>query len=134
MIELAEVKQISDDLIQEFNLVKEDLIYECHLDNKKIGYAIIREKLNIPDNLDENELKRIIFLLNQRLSTTTMEFINSLNFDLESFMSNPINDYYSSMDINPIIGEYGIFDYKNEEIIISVADLIGHDAIVNCGG
>lgn len=45
MIELREVKKITDDLIQEFQLVKEDKIYECHLDDKKIGYAIIRKKI-----------------------------------------------------------------------------------------
>ena len=45
MIELIRIQKITDDLIQEFQLVKEDQIYECHLDNKKIGYAIIRKKI-----------------------------------------------------------------------------------------
>ena len=42
MIELVEVKNMTDDKIEEYNLVKEDIMYECLLDNKKIGYAIIR--------------------------------------------------------------------------------------------
>lgn len=46
MIDLIEVNKISDDLIQEFKLFKEDELYECHLNNKKIGYAIIRKKIN----------------------------------------------------------------------------------------
>ena len=46
MINLIEAKAITDDLIQEFNLVKDDLLYECYLDNVKIGYAIIRNKIN----------------------------------------------------------------------------------------
>ena len=46
MIELIEANKISDDLIQEFKLVKEDILYECYLDNKKIGYAIIQNKRN----------------------------------------------------------------------------------------
>ena len=44
MIELREVEKITDDLIQEFRLVKEDKIYECYLDDKKIGYGIIRKE------------------------------------------------------------------------------------------
>ena len=46
MINLIETPKISDDLIQEFELSKADLLYECHLDNAKIGYAVIREKLD----------------------------------------------------------------------------------------
>ena len=63
-----------------------------------------------------------------------MDFINSLNFDVESFMSNPNNNYQSSSDINPIISKYGVFDYFDEEKVISIADLIGHDGINNRGG
>ena len=46
MIDLIEVNKITDDLIQEFKLLKEDQLYECHLNNTKIGYAIIRKKTN----------------------------------------------------------------------------------------
>lgn len=46
MIDLIEVKEITDDLIQEFKLVKEDLLYKCYLDKEKIGYAIIRNNIN----------------------------------------------------------------------------------------
>ena len=46
MIDLIEVSQINDVLIQEFSLVRGDLLYECLLDKEKIGYAVIREKTN----------------------------------------------------------------------------------------
>lgn len=92
----------------------------------------VLKKLNISDKLDENELKKLIYLLSTRLSTTTRDFISILEFDIESFMSDPSNDYKSSFDINPIISKYGIFDYLDEEITISIADLLGHDEIVNC--
>lgn len=46
MIELIQVNKITDDLIQEFKLVKEDWLYECHFNNIKIGYAVIRKKTN----------------------------------------------------------------------------------------
>lgn len=46
MINLVGVGKISDELIQEFNLARGDLLYECHSDNEKIGYAVIREKTN----------------------------------------------------------------------------------------
>ncbi len=46
MIELIEINNITDALIQEFNLVKEDQLFGCYLDNIQIGYAIIRKKIN----------------------------------------------------------------------------------------
>lgn len=46
MIDLIQISNITDDLIQEFKLKKEDLLYVCHLENKKIGYAIIRAEIN----------------------------------------------------------------------------------------
>lgn len=46
MINLIKVNEIGDDLIQEFKLSKEDQLYECQLDNIKIGYAIIRNEKN----------------------------------------------------------------------------------------
>lgn len=46
MINLIEINEIGDDLIQEFKLSKEDQLYECYLDNIKIGYAIIRGERN----------------------------------------------------------------------------------------
>ena len=94
----------------------------------------VSRKLGIPDNLSEYELKKISFMLSQRLSDTCIDFVNSLDFDVESFMSNPANNYYSSSDINPIVSKYGIFDYVYEDRFISVADILGHDATINCGG
>lgn len=94
----------------------------------------VLKKLNIPNNLNDNELNKFIFLISQKLPSTTIDFINSFNFDVESFMLNPNNNYQSSLDINPIISKYGVFDYFDEERVISVADLVGHDGIVNCGG
>lgn len=93
----------------------------------------ILKKLNIPDQLDDNQLKGIIYLLSTRLSATTQDFVRSLNFDVQSFMTNPDNDYKTLSNINPIIREYGIFDYLDENRNISIADLLGHDAIINCG-
>lgn len=46
MINLKEVNKITDDLIEEFRLTKNDRLYECYLDNAKIGYAIIRDRVN----------------------------------------------------------------------------------------
>lgn len=46
MINLIEINEIGDDLIQEVKLSKEDQLYECYLDNIKIGYAIIRSERN----------------------------------------------------------------------------------------
>lgn len=46
MIDLIRIKKITDDLIQEFRLTKEDELYECCIEGKKIGYAIIRNKIN----------------------------------------------------------------------------------------
>ena len=94
----------------------------------------ILRKLNIEDQLDETQLNNLIFLFSTRLSSTTKDFVRSLDFDIQSFMTNPDNDYHTISDVNPIIKEYGIFDYLNEERNISIADLLGHDAIVNCGG
>lgn len=46
MIDLIGVNKITDDLIQKFKLSKKDQLYECHLNNTKIGYAIIRKNTN----------------------------------------------------------------------------------------
>ena len=46
MIDLIEINNITDALIQEFNLVKEDQLFGCYLNNIQIGYAIIRKKTN----------------------------------------------------------------------------------------
>lgn len=46
MIDLIEINNITDALIQEFNLVKEDKLFGCYLNNIQIGYAIIRKKTN----------------------------------------------------------------------------------------
>ena len=94
----------------------------------------ILQKLNLPDNIEEDELKRVVFLLSQRLSSTTIDFVNSLNFDVAEFMANRNNWYKTSAHINSIISEYGVFDYVNEEKVISVADIIGHDGSINVDG
>lgn len=49
MTELIQKEIISDDIIQQFNLNKNDQLYECFLDQKKIGYGIIRK--NATDNI-----------------------------------------------------------------------------------
>lgn len=46
MIDLIQVSKITDDLIQEFKLIKNDQLYECYLKNKKIGCAVIRNQIN----------------------------------------------------------------------------------------
>ena len=46
MIDLNKANEITDDLIEEFKLSKNDQFYECNLNNTKIGYAIIREEEN----------------------------------------------------------------------------------------
>ncbi len=93
----------------------------------------ISEKLKIPPNLEEKELLKYVFLLEKNLSPTTMKFVRSLDFDIEEFLKNPYNDYKTSYDINPIISKYGVFDQIDETYEVSVADLLGHDGIINCG-
>ena len=61
------------------------------------------------------------------LDPTTLEFVMSLDFDVEGFLNNPDNNYYSTLDINPIVYSYGIFDDVSQQINISVADIVGHD-------
>lgn len=46
MIDIIQLENITDDLIQLFKLVKDDQLYECYLDKTKIGYAIIRNRVN----------------------------------------------------------------------------------------
>lgn len=46
MIQLVEVKKLDDAIIQEFKLVRNDNLFECCLDDKKIGYAVIRQKVD----------------------------------------------------------------------------------------
>lgn len=55
MISIIEEKNIGDDLIQQLNLVKEDVLYHCYLDNIKIGCAVIRN----------NKYDRIYLLLGE---------------------------------------------------------------------
>lgn len=93
----------------------------------------ILRKLNISTQLDETQFNNLIYLFSTKLSLTTKDFVRSLNFDVQSFMENPDNDYKSLYNINPIIREYGIFDYLDEDRNISIADLLGHDASINCG-
>lgn len=109
------------DVIRVINYLPEDLKILALKESR------VLEKLGISEKLDEEETKKLSYLLAQRLSTTTLEFINSLDFDIKAFMSDPNNNYISSFDINPIIGEYGVFDDIYEEREISIADIIGHD-------
>ena len=89
------------------------------------------------NKITKNILKKITKLnrlnnnLYKGLNPTTIKFIKSLNFDVEAFLSDPNNNYQSSININPIISAYGIFDYINKPINISIADLLGHDT-ANC--
>ena len=67
MINLIKVNEIGDDLIQEFKLSKEDQLYECQLDNIKIGYAIIRNEKNnkifmVLAEKYQNNVKKFYFL------------------------------------------------------------------------
>lgn len=94
----------------------------------------VLKKLKLPPNLDEQSLKKICFLLSQQLDDTTIKFINSLEIDVEKFMLNPNINYQSLYDINPIISKYGVFDAINENIYISVADLLGYERNVNYDG
>ena len=129
-----------DEVFQDFdNVPLDEVIHFVGSASEKLKSLLLQEprvlkKLNIVDKLDENQLKKISFLLSTGLSVTTMDFINYLNIDAKTFMSNPDNNHKSSKDINPIISEYGIFDYINQEKNISVRDILGHDAVVNCGG
>ena len=116
-----------DDVISSFNFLPENLKLSVLKEPR------ILNKLNISDKLDEEQLKEIIYIFSTRLSQTTIDFIRTLDFDLESFMSDSNNDYKTSLDINPIISKYGIFDNLNEKITISIADLLGHDGVCNCG-
>ena len=131
-------KYYIDEVFSDFdNTLVSDVINLINSLPEDLKFAVLKEprvlkKLNVSDKIDENQLKKLIYLLSTRLSTTTINFISSLDFDIESFMSNPSNDYKSSFDINSIISKYGVFDYLNEEITISIADLLGHDGVVNC--
>ena len=46
MVDIVLVNNITDDLIQMFNLNREDELYEFCLDNKVIGHGIIRKNSN----------------------------------------------------------------------------------------
>ena len=61
------------------------------------------------------------------LDPTTLEFARSLGIDLDAFVNNPKNDYKSTRDVNPIVHGYGVFDTVSKPIMISIADLVGHD-------
>ena len=117
-----------DDVISQINWLPENLKLTI-LQNPRI-----LNKLNISDKLNEEQLKELIYIFSTRLSPTTIDFIKSLNFDIEAFMSDPSNDYKTSFNINPIVDRYGVFDYLNESAIVSVADLLGHDGPWNWEG
>lgn len=123
-----------DENFKDFDNVSiSDLIYHINQLPDDLKVSILQEprvleKLNISDRLDEPQLKQFIYLLSTRLSPTTMKFVRSLGFDVKEFMSNANNDYKNSFDINPIVSKYGVYDSFYEEVTISVADLVGHDA------
>lgn len=129
-----------DEIFPDFDSISlQKLISHISFLSEELKIVLLKEprilkKLNLSDNLDESALKKVSFLLGQRLDGTTIDFINSLDFDVETFMLNKNNNHQSTYDINPIIRNYGIFDYVDEKIEVSIADLIGHDAINNCGG
>ena len=85
MIELIKSSVIGDDLIQEYNLLKEDQLFECHLNNQKIGYAIIRKNetdriyLIIAKKYQNKGYGSIIF--KQLLSKINENIICSVPFD-----------------------------------------------------
>ena len=114
-----------------------DIIYSInHLsDDEKIKLLKepkILNKLGISDDLNEDQLKKIINLLSKRLSLTTADFVRSFDFDIDAFLSDPNNDYMTTFKINPIIKSFGVFDYIHAEDNISIADIVGHDGIINC--
>lgn len=116
------------------NMSISNLIYHINKLPDDLKVSILQEprvleKLNISDKLDESQLKQFIYLLSTRLSPTTMKFVKSLGFDVKKFMSNSNNDYKNSFDINPIVSKYGVYDSFDEEVTISVADLVGHDYV-----
>lgn len=115
------------------NVSINDIIHFLNMQPEELRISILREpriskKLSIPDGMDDNELKNIIFLLSQRLSSTTIDFVKSFDFDVEKFMYNPNNDYLTSFDINYIIDKYGVFDGVNETKNISIADIVGYNS------
>lgn len=129
-----------DEMFPDFdNMPLQKIIYHINQVPQELRITVIKEprilkKLDLPSNLSKEELERVSFLLSQSLTRTTLDFIHSLNFDVQAFMSNKDNNYQTSYDINPIISNYGVFDYADEKIEISIEDLLGHDAYVNCGG
>ena len=118
---------LEDELIKFLYLLSEEEIFIILKDSR------VLKKINISDKLDENQLKRISYLLSKKLSITTIEFINSFDFDVETFLLDPNNYYKRRGDIDPIVSKYGMYDYFDMEAIISVADLLGHDGCINCG-
>lgn len=116
-----------DELIEYLHLLSEDEIFII-LKNQKV-----LKKINISDNIDETQLKRISYLLSKKLSITTIEFINSIDFDVEIFLSDSNNYYKRRGDINPLVSKYGMYDYLDKEAIISVADLLGHGGCIKSG-
>ena len=85
MISLNEVIKITDDLIQKFELSKDDQLYECYLNDTKIGYAIIRKKVRnelftiIAQKYQNNGYGSAVFKL--LLSKFNKSVICSVSFD-----------------------------------------------------
>ncbi len=90
MIDLIKVNEITDDLIQKFKLVKEDQLYECYLNDIKIGYAIIRQKVNdrlflaIAKKYQNKGYGSIIFkLLLSKVNDTVMCSVSFDNYKMQ---------------------------------------------------
>ena len=132
------IKYCIDESIPDIdNADLEDIIYfinNLREDEKILALRDTRisRRLNIPSTISEEELNKFIYLLAQRFSSTTMEFVRSLDFDLASFLANPDNNYQTSADINPIVGKYGVFDHLDEIVEVSMADIVGHDRSLDC--
>lgn len=122
-----------DDHFPNFNNINlQDFIDCIDILPEDLKIMVLREprvlsNFDLSEDIDELTLRRISFILSQRLSKTTINFINSIGLDVESFMTNEKNNYQSSYDINPIVAKYGIFDFIEKETVISIADLVGHD-------
>ena len=94
----------------------------------------IKKALDIPENISNEELNRLLILIENRLMPKTMEFVNSIDFDVEKFLEDPTNDHKSSLDVNSIIKNFGEYDLDQKQVVVSVADILGHDGIVNSVG
>lgn len=124
------IKYYIDDKLSDIeNMSKEDIISFISYQNDDIKEYLFEDerilnKLGL-DNTNKEKIKEIIFLFNENLTNTTTEFINSLEFDVEKFMTSPENNFKSLYGINYLQAKFGVRDYIEEIREISIADLIG---------